>query len=197
MTIVIYNPETHNLIICDDTVQYIDLNIQTFDDVKNYLGNKKIMYVTEYIETDVDSICDMFINQDMEQDVVGDVNNVISKKQYIHLTNKTKFYAQHGGAQYIFHGLYDCKNIDDFPQNFLTDCKDIVEGLRIGLLEIIGEHQVQELMLQKAKEPARRSKQTIIKDLSTASNEDGEKGSIDNPIQIDLSGSGNFKRNKT
>lgn len=197
MTIVIYNPETHNLIICDDIVQHIDLNTQTFHDVKNYLGNKKIIYVTEYVETDIDSICDMFQNYDMQQDVVGDVNESISNKQYIHLTNKTKFYAQHGGAQYIFHGLYDCKNIEDFPANFLTDCKDIVEGLRIGLLEIIGESQVQELLSQKAKEPVRKGKQTIIKDLSTNSSEDGEKGSIDNPIQIDLSGNGNFKRNRT
>ena len=79
------------------------------------------------------------------------------------------------------------------PENFTQKCKAISDGLRDGVFEIVTEED--KIEIEKSKKEESNFKIVKRKERNPISEaEKNKKGSLDYPIEIDLSGSGKFKR---
>lgn len=194
MKIVIYNPQQNTLQVCGEQALVIDLYETSVDEIKSILGKENFIYVTEYLEMNSLSLISMLTDQDL---AVSSDTDMQSDEQYLHLTAKHKMYVKYNDKIIPFLGKYDIKNIKDLPQNIIQESSIIATGLKDGRFAIIDEQRKQELLQEQKQEPPRRSKQSIISDTSVKKSlEDSMQGSFDNPIEIDVTNSASFKRNR-
>jgi len=187
MKIVLNKPEENIIYVIDNEVNIYDLRQISAEELLAILGDEKVLYVSEYIETSSQSLLDLFENQQQENIEEND------DEKFLHITTHNKFLVQHNKSTIIFSGMYDIKPISDLPHGILTDCKKVVDNLKSGFLEIIGKRKAKELLLEKDKQPIKNGRANRKMSQNNIQNEN--HGSVDNPIEIDLGANGNFKRN--
>lgn len=183
--IVLLNISNKTVTICDKVVKVFPWS--KLKDITLALEGKNVLYVSEVIAVSGEEVIDL-IATSYNDEKLEDQTALEDSEFYIHCKTKMKVAASYNGKEYLFKGCSDFRPITSLPEGMLDGCKMIVEGLKSGLLEIVNdrekyllEQQYQEDIIIKREESVRLE---VV------------KGSLDDPIEIDLSGAGNFKRGK-
>lgn len=185
MTFVIINPHDKTVTLCDESVRVY--KIEEFRSLEAELRNKDVLYVTEFVDTTGEEVMQIIEDLYYEESSLGDQTEIDEGELYLHTTVKSKYFVNHKNKNYFFSGMYDFKSLRDLPENFLTDCKMISDGIKSGVFRVVTEQQKNQIEQQKS---------IKIKE-STKDKKENAKGSFDNPIEIDLGGTTSFKRNAT
>lgn len=184
--IVLLNISNKTVTICDKIVK-----VYPWSHIKEIglaLEGKDVLYVSEVLSVTGDEVIDL-INNSIDEEEIGDQTISLESCLYIHCKTKSKVMATYNNKEYMFKGLYDVIPINSLPEGMLEKCKMIVDGLKNGLLEIVDENE-KNFLSQKYEENFIAEKESLKKLEETV------KGSLDDPIEIDISSSGNFKRGK-
>lgn len=183
--IVLINPHQKTVTICGESIQV--LSVTDIENLEYYLNGNEVIYVTEYIETSGEEVVDIIKNTYIDTDTMGDQTQIDSGILYLHTTGKSKVYVNYKNRDYLFSGIYDFKEVADLPDSFLDDCKIVRDGIKSGLFEVVDEYTKKTLEKKKADD------HTLIENKRKATAD--IKGSVDDPIEIDLGGKVSFKRN--
>jgi len=184
--IVLLNTSNKTITICDKTVKVYPWS--KIKEISGILDGKEILYVSEILSVTGDEVIDL-INESIGEENIGDQTSILETEFYIHTKTKSKIMATYNGKDYLFKGCYDLRPINSLPEGMLEKCYIIVEGLKNGLLEIVGESE-KNFLMQKYEEESIEAKDSLNR------LEESIKGSVDDPIEINLSPSGNFKKGK-
>ena len=171
-------------IIKDKKLFVIDSN--DIESAVKIVGDSELLYVTELVETTGHEVLQTLFDFDPAE--IENLQIDETDRMYLHVTHPYKTYVDHNGRQYVFAGKHDAKALDDLPDDIIENCEQIMHGIKTGLFEIIDELQKAELDKEKEKSPLSRLKRSVAESKS--------KGSLDEPIEIDLGGSASFKRDK-
>ena len=182
--IVLINPSQNTVTICDNKVKVFD--ISDISGIQHEIANKDVIYVTEYVETSGNEIINL-IEESYESNSLGDQTEIDDGILYLRTTGKSKCYVNFAGKDYMFAGMYDFKAISDLPENFAQNCKMVRDGLKSGLFEIVNEYKKRELDEKRDSDNSVRIAKKNAFDVS--------RGSVDDPIEIDLGNKISFKRN--
>lgn len=182
--IVIVDVDKKSIIICDKTVKTYPFSM--LGSIKKEISGKDVIYVSETIHTDGDSVID-FISE-----YINEYNpNFDSDEVYIRTTGKQKYSVGYNGKKILFSGMYDIKPVSSLPQGFVENCRTIINGIKDGTFEIITENEKYLIEQEKINEDIEKERK-YIKDEDF----DSQPGSVDNPIEIDLSENKSFKKKK-
>jgi len=174
--IVLVNPSNKTVTICDKTVKvYPWHKIQELTDV---LSGQEVLYVTSAVETNGEDVLDV-IKSSYGEDDMGDQTHP-DTEFYVYCT-KGILITSYNGKEYTFNSR-DFLPIWSLPEGILDKCKTVVDALKSGMLAIVGESE-KDYLIQK------REERIAVK---VKKNE--ELGSVDNPIPIEISSSGNFRK---
>ena len=181
MTFVIINPVDKTVSICDKTIRVYPIN--NFTQIQKELKDKEVSYVTEFVDTTGEEVLNI-IEELFLDDYVGDQTGLENTELYLHVNNKGNYFVKHENKNYYFSGMYDFKNLKDLPENFVTDCQTISDGIRTGIFRIIDEEQKNEIEQKNKKIPVKKKQPT----------DSNSKGSLEDPIEIDIGRKNSFKR---
>lgn len=184
--IVLLDTSNRTVTVCDKVVKVYPWS--KLKEITLALEGKDVLYVSEVLAVTGGEVIDL-ITSSYEEDEMGDQTLLEESELYIHCKTKMKVSASYNGKEYLFKGCYDFRPITSLPDGMLEKCKMVAEGLKSGLLEIIDERE--KALLEQQYEENLITKKEDLERL-----EEIVKGSLDNPIEIDLSGAGNFKRGK-
>jgi hypothetical protein len=183
--IVFLDTEQKTITICDKTVKvypFAMLNV-----IKKELLGKEVIYVSETVLTDGDSVVDL-ISQYVEED--NGFTDDGDGELYLRTTTKQKHSVGYNGKKIFFGGMYDMKPISLLPKGFVENCRTITEGIRDGIFEIVTEKQKFYIDQDKVNEENEKEQKLLQEDKSE------RFGSVDNPIEIDLNKTISFKKTK-
>lgn len=190
--IVFVDIQQQKINVIDDQNLYV-FDATDLDGFAQFVGNRKVVYVTEYIETTGVEVLRALGGLNMhDQDT--DSIDVAEQKMYLHVTHPYKTYIEFEGREYIFAGKHDAKALDSLPENILTDCDTIVKGLKSGIFAIIDEEHKNALEKERNNSPLGKLRKSVAQ--SRVQDIASNKGGLDDPIEIDLGGSASFKRDK-
>lgn len=182
--IVFLNTTNKTITVCDKMVKVYPWS--KIKELTAVLSNKEILYVTEAVTAMGDDVLDLISSSYNEEDI-GDQTHPLDTELYIRCT-KGKLIAVYNGKEYVF-GSNDFKPLFSLPDGITEKCRVVVDALKSGLLCIVDENEKEFLLQQKEEEneaaEERRSRQDEV-----------VRGSVDDPIPIDLTSAGNFKRGK-
>jgi len=185
--IVFLNILNKTITICDKVVKTYPWS--KIKDITSALEGKEVLYVSEAINVPGEHVIDFIIQDSQESSNNHEQILLQDQELYIHSKTKIKVAANYNGKEYLFKGCRDFVSLSSLPEGMLEKCKMIVEGLKNGLLEIVNSEE--KAFLEQQYEDEIETKRESLQRL-----EDTVKGSLDDPIEIDLSGTGNFKRGK-
>lgn len=182
--IVFLDTEQKTVTICDKTVKTYPFSM--INVIKKELLGKEVIYVSETVLTDGDSVVDL-VSQYADEDngFIDDEGGEI----YLRTTGKQKHSVAYSGKKIFFAGMYDMKPVSSLPKGFIENCRTITEGIRDGIFEIVTEKQ--KFYIEQDRINESNEKEQKLQEDKT------EKfGSVDNPIEIDLNKTISFKKNK-
>lgn len=189
MIIVFVNLEEQTLTICDKVVKVLPLSKKKL--IRTALEGKSVIYVTDAIVTDGESVIDMVSDYSTE-----DNDTSVSQNMYLHTTDKGTMLVNYQGKTYSFRGVGDLKLLETLPPGMLETCPTIVNGIESGVFEIVSEDEKisieAEYKAKQAEFMAKRNSTIVDSDVSVSDIIKGNKksksafGTIDNPIKMDL-----------
>lgn len=184
--IVFLNPLNRTITICDKIVQVYPW--YKIAEISKILKDKDVMYVSEIIEVTGDEVINIIEEEnDKDYSSLGDQTSISEGELYIHAKTKGKYSAVYQGKNYMFNGLYDIKPISSLPEGMLEKCDFIVHCLKNGTMEIINEQEKDDI-IQKYEQDIIEAKDSINK------MQEKIKGSVEDPIEIDISSQGSFRK---
>lgn len=181
--IVFLDTEQKTITICDKTVKSYPFSM--INVIKKELLGKEVIYVSESVCTDGDSVVDLLSQyNDENNDFIDDSGGEI----YLRTTGKQKHSVAYNGKKIFFAGMYDMKPVSLLPKGFIENCRTITEGIRDGVFEIITEKQKFYIEQDKINKENEKEQESLKKDNFEI------LGSVDNPIEIDLNKTISFKK---
>ena len=182
--IVFLDTEQKTITICDKTVKVYPFTMLNV--IKKELLGKEVIYVSETVLTDGDSVVDLVSQYVDEDNGFADADGDL----YLRTTIKQKHSVAFNGKKIFFSGMYDMKPVSLLPKGFVENCRTITEGIRDGLFEIVTEKQKFYIEQDRINEENEKEQKLLQEDKSERS------GSVDNPIEIDLNKTISFKKTK-
>jgi len=177
--IVLVNPSNKTVTICDKVVKVYPWN--KIQEIRKILSGQDVMYVTSAIATTGDEVIDVISSSYGEEDI-GDQTQT-DTEFYVYCT-KGILITSYNGKEYKFNSR-DFLPIWSFPEEIFDKCKTVSDAIKSGLLSIVGESE-KDLLIQEREEKSLAAK--------NRGKRTEELGSVDNPIPIDISSSGNFRK---
>ena len=176
--IVLVNPLNKTVTICDKTVKVYPWH--KIQELTGVLSGQEVLYVTSAVETTGEDVLDV-IKSSYGEDDMGDQTHT-DTEFYVYCT-KGILITSYNGKEYSFNSK-DFLPVWSLPEGILDKCKTVVDALKSGMLAIVGESEKEYLIQEREEKVAAKSK----------SRKNEELGSVDNPIPIEISSSGNFKK---
>jgi len=199
--IVFLNPTDRTITICDKIVTVYSWS-QT-KTLKSILSGNNVIYVTDAVETSGEEVLQV-IQESMTEDDLGDQTIVANEQLYFHTTQSGAMMVSYANKVYTFKGAGDLRKIQDLPEGLLENCSYVVDGMKSGLFEIVGEEEKNQILeeVNAKKTDFHNKKNNILVDSGVSASDAAEgkkgkfsaKGSVDDPIEIDLSPGAGFKK---
>jgi len=177
--IVLVNPSNKTVTICDKTVKVYPWH--KIQELRDILSGQDVLYVTSAVETTGEDVLDVISSSYSDEDI-GDQTHP-DTEFYIYCT-KGILITAYNGKEYTFNSR-DFLPVWSLPEGILDKCKTVADALKSGLLVIVGESE-RDYLIQEKQEKTAAAK--------NRGRREEELGSVDNPIPIEISSTGNFRK---